>query len=75
MAGRGKNEGLSIGYRIAYQMRRVGLTMFGPAQLGDGNDPMRRLERERDAKVAAARAAREEQEAAAARDEERRHAA
>ena len=63
MAGRGKNEGLSMGYRIAYRLRLIGLSLFGPAQLGEGNDPKRRLERERDAKVATARAAREKREA------------
>jgi hypothetical protein len=32
--------------------------VFGPAQLGDESDPQRRLERERAAKVEAARAKR-----------------
>ncbi|EWT02734.1 hypothetical protein N865_04720 [Intrasporangium oryzae NRRL B-24470] len=63
MAGRGKNEGLSMGYRIAYRLRLIGLGLFGPAQLGESNDPKRRLEREREDKVAAARAARERREA------------
>ncbi len=53
------SKGLSIGYRIGYRFRMVALTIFGPAQLGEGNDPVSRLERERAAKVAAARAARE----------------
>ena len=52
-------DGLSIGYRIGYRLRLIGLTIFGPAQLGEGNDPSARLARERAAKVAAARAARE----------------
>jgi hypothetical protein len=52
-------EGLSIWYRIGYRLRLIALTVFGPAQLGEGNDPTARLAREREAKVAAARAARE----------------
>ncbi|WP_256794669.1 hypothetical protein [Terrabacter sp. Ter38] len=52
-------DGLSIGYRIGYRLRLVALTVFGPAQLGEGNDPTARLARERAAKVAAARAARD----------------
>lgn len=63
MTGRGKNEGLSMGYRIAYRLRIIGLGLFGPAQLGEGNDPKRRLEREREDKVAEARAVREKREA------------
>ncbi|MBW8732096.1 MAG: hypothetical protein JF622_14255 [Terrabacter sp.] len=52
-------DGLSIWYRIGYRLRLVALTVFGPAQLGEGNDPTARLARERAAKVAAARAARD----------------
>lgn len=51
-------DGLSIGYRIGYRLRLIALTVFGPAQLGEGDDPTARLERQRAAKVAAARAAR-----------------
>jgi hypothetical protein len=51
-------DGLSIAYRIGYRLRLIALTVFGPAQLGEGNDPTARLARERAAKVAAARAAR-----------------
>ena len=53
------NEGLSIGYRIGYQLRMLGLSLFGPAQLGEQNDPKARLAREREAKVEAARTRRE----------------
>jgi len=53
------SQGLSVGYRIGYQLRMLGLTIFGPAQLGEGNDPKVRLAREREARVAAAKAARE----------------
>ena len=51
-------EGLSLGYRIMYRVRLVVLNLYGPAQLGDQNDPVMRLKREREAKVAAARQAR-----------------
>jgi hypothetical protein len=50
----GPSRGLSIGYRIGYRLRLIGLTVFGPAQLGEGNDPKARLERERAARVARA---------------------
>ena len=63
MSRASSREGLSIGYRIGYRIRQLGLTIFGPAQLGEGNDPKARLERERAARVAAARAAREERDA------------
>jgi hypothetical protein len=55
-------EGLSVGYRILYRVRRLGYQMYGPAQLDEHNDPVRRLEQERAAKVAAARRARLERE-------------
>ena len=47
MSRSGSSAGLSIGYRIGYRLRLIGLTLFGPAQLGEGNDPKARLERER----------------------------
>jgi hypothetical protein len=53
-----ENEGLTLGYRFMWRLRYAGLHVFGPAQLGDERDPQRRLERERAAKVEAARAAR-----------------
>ena len=59
---RSNSEGLSlsyrIGYRIRYRIRYLGLHVFGPAQLGDAEDPHVRLRRERERKVAAARARR-----------------
>jgi hypothetical protein len=60
---RSDREGLSLGYRILYRVRYVGMHLYGPAQLGEYDDPHRRLERERAAKVAAARTARLEREA------------
>lgn len=53
-----RSKGLSVGYRIGYRLRLIGLTIFGPAELGEGNDPKARLARERAARVARARAAR-----------------
>ena len=53
-----ENEGLSLGYRVLWRLRYAGLHVFGPAQLGDDRDPQRRLERERAARVEAAKAAR-----------------
>ena len=55
---RSESSGLSIGYRIGYRIRLFALTIFGPAQLGEGNDPKMRLERERAARVARARSSR-----------------
>ena len=46
-----KDEGLSLGYRIAWNIRRAVMTVFGPAQLGDDDDPLARLRAERAAKV------------------------
>lgn len=55
MNARADHEGLSPGYRLLYRIKHMGLSFFGPAQLGEGNDPRRRLEQERAAKVEAAR--------------------
>lgn len=46
--------GLSLGYRIMWRIRYLGVTAFGPAQLDPDNDPKDNLRREREAKVAAA---------------------
>jgi hypothetical protein len=58
VVARSDNEGLSLGYRVLYRIRYIGLHMFGPAQLGDADDPHVRLRRERARKVAAAQARR-----------------
>lgn len=55
MSRKDQSEGLSIGYRISYRLRAIALTIYGPAQLGDNDDPLVRLHRERAAKVEAAR--------------------
>ena len=59
MSKRADREGLSLRYRLGYRLRYLALHLFGPAQLGGGADPHQRLERERAARVAAARRARE----------------
>ena len=58
MSKRADREGLSLAYRLGYRLRYLALHLFGPAQLGGAADPHRRLEQERAARVAAARAAR-----------------
>lgn len=46
------NDGLSLGYRLWWGIRRSVLTVFGPAQLGDA-DPLYKLKQERAEKVRA----------------------
>lgn len=58
MGKKADREGLSLGYRIMYRIKYVGMHVFGPAQLGEQQDPHMRLKRQREAKVAAARKAR-----------------
>ena len=58
MGQRVESEGLSLAYRIGWRVRYLGLHVFGPAQLGELDDPHERLKRERAARVAAARARR-----------------
>ena len=58
MASTTHNEGMTLGYRLMWRLRYAGMHVFGPAQLGDERDPQRRMERERAAKVEAAKAAR-----------------
>ena len=59
MSRKADREGLSLAYRIGYRIKWLGMHLYGPAQLGDAEDPHRRLERQRSARVAAARRARE----------------
>lgn len=60
---RSDSEGLSVLYRLLYRIRYLGLHVFGPAQLGDSDDPHARLRRERERKVAKARQERQAREA------------
>lgn len=53
-----KNEGLSLLYRIRWRTTWLLLHVAGPADLPDAHDPRRRMERERAARVARAKAAR-----------------
>ncbi len=62
MSKQANREGLSMGYRIMYQIKRALLTVYGPAQLSGDADPHVRMKRQRDSKVAAARQARLERE-------------
>jgi hypothetical protein len=63
MGSKAEREGLSVGYRLLYGIKYVGCHLFGPAQLGEEDDPHMKLRRERLAKVEAARKARLEREA------------
>ncbi len=50
------SDGLSLGYRILWRLRKAVMSVFGPAQLGGQNDPHVRLDRERSARIAEAKA-------------------
>jgi hypothetical protein len=63
MARNPENEGLSLGYRIRWRLRRLLMTVFGPATLGPESDPLTRLDRERADRVEKARRARRDREA------------
>ena len=52
-----RGDGLSLAYRLGYRLRLAALTLLGPAELDERNDPKAMLRRERERKVAAARAA------------------
>ena len=54
-----RGDGLSLGYRVGYRLRLAALTLLGPAELDERSDPKVRLRRERERRVAAARAAHE----------------
>lgn len=62
MSRKAEREGLSLGYRIMYRIKYVGLWVYGPPQLSGNADPHVRMKRQRDAKVAAARSARLQKE-------------
>jgi hypothetical protein len=54
-----RGDGLSLGYRLGYRLHLAALTLLGPAELDERSDPKARLRRERERKVAAARAPRD----------------
>ena len=49
------SQGLSLAYRVGWRIRYLGWHLFGPAELHGDQDPHERLQRERRARVAAAR--------------------
>lgn len=51
------HDGLSLRYRIGWRLRKIALSLFGPATLGD-DDPQLRLDRERADRAAQARSRR-----------------
>lgn len=59
MSRKSENEGLSLAYRIGYRIRYAALHLFGPATLGEGDDPHARMRRQRARRMDAARARRE----------------
>lgn len=59
MSTKADREGLSLGYRLGYRIRWVLFTFYGPPRLNASQDPLTRLKKEREARVAAARATRE----------------
>ena len=60
MGKKADRQALSLGYRILYRVKYIGMHMYGPGELGDQEDPHMRLKRERQAKVDAWRRAQEQ---------------
>lgn len=60
MRRKSENGGLSLAYRLGYCIRYAALHLFGPAALGEADDPHARLRRERTARIAAARPRRDD---------------
>ena len=46
-----RNEGLSLWYRFSWRVRYMLVNVFGPARLGDDNDPAAVMRQERQARV------------------------
>jgi hypothetical protein len=46
-----RNEGLSLWYRFRWRVQYILVNVFGPARLGDDNDPAAVLRQERQDKV------------------------
>lgn len=63
MTGRLDNEGLTRRYRLGWRLTYALLHVAGPPSMDAARDPRRRMERERAARVARARATRLEREA------------
>jgi hypothetical protein len=62
MTGSRENEGLTRRYRLGWRLTYALLHVAGPSSMDAARDPRRRMQRERSAKVARARAARLERE-------------
>ncbi|TQM96095.1 hypothetical protein FB476_0955 [Ornithinimicrobium humiphilum] len=58
MAKKVESDGLSLWYRFTWRVKYIVLTFYGPPRLAGRLDPITRLEQDRAAKVAEARAAR-----------------
>ncbi len=56
MSRRPGGSGLPWRYRLSYRLQIIGLSVFGPAQLGETNDPKQRLERDRAERISRLRA-------------------
>jgi len=46
-----RNEGLGLWYRFRWRVRYILVNVFGPARLGDDDDPAAELRRERQARI------------------------
>lgn len=58
MSKKSEREGLSLWYRFTWRVKYTLLTFYGPPRLDARQDPLTRMEVQRAAKVAEARAAR-----------------
>ncbi|WP_010146258.1 hypothetical protein [Serinicoccus profundi] len=56
-----ERDGLSLWYRFTWRLKYTLLTFFGPPRLDARQDPQTRMEAQRAARVAEARAARQSQ--------------
>ena len=43
-------DGISLGYRFKYRMKKIGLIFGGPAQLDEEHDPKVRLKKQKEAR-------------------------
>jgi len=57
MSKKARRDGLSLWYRFTWRVKYTVLTFYGPPRLAGRQDPLTRLEQDRAAKVAEARAA------------------
>lgn len=50
--------GVGLWYRLCWRVSYTALSLYGPAELGSGQDPRRAMRREREARMAMARRSR-----------------